>query len=61
MKYLLYNNTLEPLKDVKLQPYPLGTKLEHVSGSNTIIPYAFEYVVLRLKQEARKKNNIVEL
>ena len=61
MKYLLYNNIIEPLKDVKLQPYPLGTKLEHVSGSSTVLPYQFEYVALRLKQEAQKKSNIVEL
>lgn len=61
MKYLLYNNTLEPLKDVKLRPKGMATVIEHISGSNTTIPVPFPIVVLRLKQEAQNKNNIVEL
>ena len=61
MKYLLYNNTIEPLKYIKLRPKGFGTQIQHVSGSSTVINVPFPIVTQIAKEASMLKINCLDL
>ena len=65
MKYLIYSmngiDTIEPINDIKFSGGMMSTIIEHKSGSMSHIDYPFIELVAKLKQAARRKQNIVDL